>query len=340
MMEPMLNKQWKLLDCDRMQIWLESGIRQHGVDLVMGEDLLVDGAALYIDNRQVGRKVDVSNSEGQAKARAMAGSVEWILLDLGDWKMIPIENIIAACGGGPTKVAARISSAEQVLGAAFALQVGVDALLVPEEILSTALIAKSQRGEDSVASTPHEKVPFSLSNIEVIEVKEGGIGDRVCVDLTSMLEDGEGMLVGSSSTSMVLVHGETVESEFVPTRPFRVNAGAAHSYILKADGSTSYLCELKMGDEIMVVESTGKCRTATVGRIKIERRPLILFRWKDENDNEAGTLLQQAETVRLITSSAELISITQLVKGTNLMGWNGGMGRHIGIPIQAEVTER
>ena len=67
MMESMLNKQWKLLDCDRMQIWLETGIRQHGVDLVMGEDLLVDGAALYIENRQVGRKVDVSNSEGKPK---------------------------------------------------------------------------------------------------------------------------------------------------------------------------------------------------------------------------------------------------------------------------------
>ena len=111
-----------------MQIWLEDGERQHGVDLIQGEDLEIDGDALYINGKQVGRKVDVSNSEGQAKARAMAGSVEWILLDLGEWKMIPIENLIAACDGGPTKVAARISSPEQVLGAAFALQIGVDAL--------------------------------------------------------------------------------------------------------------------------------------------------------------------------------------------------------------------
>ena len=130
-----------------MQIWLEDGERQHGVDLIEGEDLEIDGDALYINGKQVGRKVDVSNSEGQAKARAMAGSVEWILLDLGEWKMIPIENLIAACDGGPTKVAARISSPEQVLGAAFALQIGVDALLVDKKTLPTALIAKSQRGE-------------------------------------------------------------------------------------------------------------------------------------------------------------------------------------------------
>ena len=324
-----------------MQIWLESGIRQDGVDLFMGDDLQVDGAALYINQRQVGRKVDVSNSEGQAKARSMAGSVEWILLDLGEWKMIPIENIIAVCDGGPTKVAARISSPEQILGAAFALQIGVDALLVSEENLPTALIAKSQRGEvvTPIAQTP-EKTSFNLSQIEVLEVKEGGVGDRVCVDLTSMLEHGEGMLVGSSANSMVLVHGETVESEFVPTRPFRVNAGAAHSYILKSDGSTSYLSELKMGDEIMVLSSSGSTRSAVVGRIKIERRPFILFRWKDEKHNEAGTLLQQAETVRLVTAANKLVSITELVEGTILLGWSGGGGRHIGIPISAEVTER
>ena len=324
-----------------MQIWLESGSRQDGVDLLMGDDLQVDGAALYINQRQVGRKVDVSNSEGQAKARSMAGSVEWILLDLGEWKMIPIENIIAVCDGGPTKVAARISSPEQVLGAAFALQIGVDAILVSEENLPTALIAKSQRGEVVEPVTPTaEKPSFNLSQIEVIEVKEGGFGDRVCVDLTSMLEIGEGMLVGSSANSMVLVHGETVESEFVPTRPFRVNAGAAHSYILKADGSTSYLSELKMGDEIMVLSESGTSRSAVVGRIKIERRPFILFRWRDEKHNEAGTLLQQAETVRLVTAANELVSITELAEGTILLGWSGGGGRHIGIPISAEVKER
>ena len=124
-----------------VQIWLESGIRQEGVDLVLDDDLNIDGDALYVNGKQVGRRVDVSTSEGQGKARAMAGSVEWILLDLGKWKMIPIENVIASCDGGPTKVAARISSPEQVLGAAFALEIGVDALLVPEDILPTALIA-------------------------------------------------------------------------------------------------------------------------------------------------------------------------------------------------------
>ena len=312
-----------------------------GVDLVLGDNLQIDGDALYIEGKQVGRRVDVSNSEGQSKARAMAGSVEWILLDLGEWKMIPIENIIAACDGGPTKVAARISSPEQVLGAAFALQIGVDALLVDEKTLQTALIAKSQRGEvtvDAIDETDNEELELSL--LEVIEVSEGGVGDRVCVDLTSLLEPGEGMIVGSSSKSMILVHGETVESEFVPTRPFRVNAGASHSYIMMADGSTSYLSELKMGDEVLVVNGNEEARSCVVGRVKIEKRPFILFRWKNENDNEAGVLLQQAETVRLISESRGLVSVTELVPGMKLLGWNGGAGRHVGQTISAEVDER
>ena len=324
-----------------MQIWLESGEPTQGVDLILGENLQIDGEALYIEGKQVGRRVDVSNSEGQSKARAMAGSVEWILLDLGEWKMIPIENIIAACDGGPTKVAARISSPEQVLGAAFALQIGVDALLVDKKTLQTALIAKSQRGEvriDAIDETA--KGELELSFLEVVEVSEGGVGDRVCVDLTSLLDPEEGMIVGSSSKSMVLVHGETVESEFVPTRPFRVNAGASHSYIMMADGTTSYLSELKMGDEVLVVNGNEESRSCVVGRVKIEKRPFILFRWKNENDNEAGVLLQQAETVRLISESHGLVSVTELVPGMKLLGWNGGAGRHVGQTISAEVDER
>ena len=324
-----------------MQIWLDFGQRSNGVDLVNGEDLIVDGDAVYIDGKIAGRRVDVSDSKGQARARSMAGSLEWILLDLGDWKMIPIENIIAACDGTPTKVAARISTSEQLLGAAFALQIGVDALLVPESILESALIAKSQRLErtetEVLSGKQHD---FTLTTLEVPTVTEGGVGDRVCVDFTGLLSEGEGMLVGSSSSSMALVHGETVESEFVPTRPFRVNAGAAHSYTLMADGTTKYLSELKMGDEVKVISQDSAERFMTVGRVKIEKRPFILLKWKDENNNQSVLFLQQAETVRLVGISKELIPVTSINIGMKILGYIGGTGRHIGIPINAEVKER
>ena len=38
-----------------MQVWLESGNPTEGVDLILGEELVIDGDALYINSKQVGR---------------------------------------------------------------------------------------------------------------------------------------------------------------------------------------------------------------------------------------------------------------------------------------------
>ena len=225
-----------------MQVWAEAGTKQEGVDRVLGQDLEIgEDGTLRLEGRAVGCAVDVSTADGQSKARSLAGCVEWILLEFGEWTMIPVENIVAACNGGPTRVAARLRSAEQVIGAAFALQIGADALLVPQEVIETALIAKAQRGEVVPAEAPVERSSFKLEDFEVLQIRDGGVGQRVCVDLTCLLEIGEGMLIGSSSSSLTLVHGETLQSDFVPSRPFRVNAGAVHAYILMADDSTKYL---------------------------------------------------------------------------------------------------
>ena len=147
-----------------MQVWLESGAKQDGVDRVLGEDLeIADDGTLRLDGRTVGCAVDVSTGDGQSKARSLAGCVEWILLEFGEWTMIPVENILAACTGGPTRVAARIRDAEQVVGVAFALQIGADALLVPPDVLEAALIAKAQRGEVVSEEVPWD-APAYISN--------------------------------------------------------------------------------------------------------------------------------------------------------------------------------
>eukprot|EP00971_Amphidinium_carterae_P215270 4272281-Amphidinium_carterae.1 len=297
------------------------------------------GGLLYVDGKEVGRAVNVSTAEGQAKARAMAGSVEWILLEFGEWAMIPAENIVAACDGGPTRVAARVENASQVMGAAFALQIGVDALMVPSGILETALIAKSQRGEAVQPQLAIATIKFGLERFEIVKVDDGGVGQRVCVDLTSLLDLGEGMLTGSSSSSMVLVHSETVPSEFVPSRPFRVNAGAVHAYILMADDSTKYLSELRMGDAVAIVNGNGSRRVGIVGRCKVERRPFLLVTWRDSSGQEAGTLLQQAETVRLVQDSKDCVSVTSLEPGTQVLGWVARGARHVGKMVSGQVDE-
>ena len=54
-------------------------------------------------------------------------------------------------------------------------------------------------------------------------------GERVCVDLANMLRPGEGMLVGSFARGLMLVHSECEESDYIASRPMRVNAGAVHA---------------------------------------------------------------------------------------------------------------
>lgn len=56
--------------------------------------------------------------------------------------------------------------------------------------------------------------------------------------------------------------------------------GPVHAYVLVPGGKTCYLSELKSGKEVIVVDQKGQQRTAIVGRVKIESRPLILVEAK------------------------------------------------------------
>ena len=320
-----------------MQIWLDCRYQNESASKIDGIDF-----HLSQDNSP-GPLINVDNQEGQSQARALIGSVDWLIIEMADWVMIPLENLVAASDGGPTKIAACINSIEQAQGAAHALQIGVDALVVKNQkgMVEAALIAKSQRLENSISeSQAMDQNNGELTEVKITEVKNGGLGDRVCLDLTSLLEIGEGLLIGSSSASMLLVHGETLQSEFVPTRPFRVNAGALHGYVLMADGSTQYLSELKAGDLLRVQSTNGKWRSASLGRLKIEKRPLMLLRWIDGNANEAQAFFQQAETVRLVDISSLPKSITDIAVGQELLAWSEQGARHIGIKVNTDIEER
>ena len=287
--------------------------------------------------------VHIGAQADQQTALAHVGLVEWIVLSFEDWSMIPVENVVAAAQGTPTKVAAVVDSPHHVAGAAFALEHGVDAVVVrpTDALLDAAMAMRAARLEQHQASKDDHQAREhqSLRVSKVIAVEPFGVGDRVCVDLTGLLHPGEGMLVGSTSAHMVLVHGETVPSAFVPTRPFRVNAGAVHQYTLLPDGSTRYLSELKPGDEILVTDPTGTSRTLIVGRMKIERRPFLSVVFNDEKGQEGRVILQNAETVRLVDARGRPMSVTAIETGMRLITWFDGTGRHVGQPIESEVTE-
>ncbi|MFV2040780.1 MAG: 3-dehydroquinate synthase II, partial [Candidatus Hydrothermarchaeales archaeon] len=182
---------------------------------------------------------------------------------------------------------------------------------------------------------------------ETLDIKVGTVktikpvvmGDRVCIDTASLLSIGEGMLIGSQANGLFLVHSESLESEYVASRPFRVNAGAVHAYVLVPGGKTKYLSDLVAGDEVLAVDSEGRTRTVVVGRVKIEKRPLMLV--EVESDGKTfKTLLQNAETINLVEKEGRPISISKLKVGDEILLYTKDVGRHFGMEVEESLIER
>ena len=129
-----------------------------------------------------------------------------------------------------------------------------------------------------------------------------------------------------------------MENSHVPPRPFRVNAGAVHAYVLTPEGKTKYLEELRSGDEVEIWNSKGSLRTAKIGRLKIERRPFLTIRGRT-NRYEGQIMVQQAETVHFIDSEGKSISATNIIPGQILLSYCMGSARHIGKTVPSGVRE-
>jgi len=244
-----------------------------------------------------------------------------------DWTVIPLENLVARAD----RIIARVRNAGEADLALRVLERGVHGVLLATadagEIRKVGALVKGSEGTV-------ELVPFTVTSIRPV-----GIGDRVCVDTCSMMAEGQGMLVGDTSSAFLLVQAETAENPYVAPRPFRVNAGAVHAYLLKPDGKTAYLSELAAGDHVAVVASSGSSTDSVVGRVKIERRPLLLVE-ASAGDVKATLVLQNAETVRLIGADGTPVSVVALKPGDRVLGATAEGGRHFGIAVKETIREK
>ena len=252
-------------------------------------------------------------------------AVEWT----GD-RVIPLENAIAAVAGRfELWVLAR--GPHEVSGALGALEHGADRVIVtigrPQEV-------------DELEKLLEGPFPAGLdwTTAPVTGVKPAGLGDRVLVDTTSLLDASEGLLVGSAASFLFHVASEAVGSQFSRPRPFRVNAGAAHSYVLMSDGTTRYLAELEAGDSVLVSRPAGHIRSVRVGRVKIERRPMVMVT-AAVGGAQRTVFLQEAETVRLSTESGR-VPTTELAEGARVHGVTMAPARHLGRQVQETILER
>jgi 3-dehydroquinate synthase II len=277
-----------------------------------------------------GAYVEIHGQEYEAFAEAAAEASEYTIVVGADWTIIPLENLIARIGDETTLVAG-VRSADEARTAFETLELGADAVLLdsddPDEIRATV---------DARDETEREQLDLAWATVTAVEAT--GSADRVCVDTASLLADDEGMLVGSMSRGLVFVHAETADSEYVASRPFRVNAGAVHAYVRTPDGGTKYLSELQSGDEVQVVDTDGHTREAVVGRAKIERRPM--FRVELEYDGDQfETLLQNAETITVHTRDGRT-PVTALEAGDELAVFYEDTARHFGEAVDERVIEK
>ncbi|MDH4122865.1 MAG: 3-dehydroquinate synthase II [Thermoplasmata archaeon] len=292
--------------------------------------IILAGDRFTYNDKEIGRSIKITSKKDEKRASDLAGKSDIVIIEATDWKVIPLENLIVKFAKSKSKLFVRADNVDDAKLFLETMEKGADGIVVapssPQDISKlSAIVAKIIPDIRLMAGT-------------VTRIKQVSLGDRVCIDTCSMLNQGEGMLIGNSSSGMFLVHAETLESEYVASRPFRINAGAVHAYTLMPDGNTKYLSELNAGDEVLIVDSKGKTKSAVVGRSKIERRPLLLIE-AEVAGRTYSTIVQNAETIRLI-SGKKPISVTDLKPGDKICMRIEAGGRHFGNSVKETIKEK
>ena len=286
------------------------------------------------DDRAQGVYVRVLGTEYERFAEEAAADAEFTIVVGEDWSIIPLENLIARVGE-ETHLVAGATTAAEARTAFETLEIGADGVLLDTD--SPDEIRGAVEARDAA-----DRETLDLRHAEVTAVERTGMADRVCIDTGSLMDDDEGMLVGSMSRGLFFVHAETAESPYVESRPFRVNAGAVHAYVRNPEGGTNYLAELSSGDEVQIVDTAGHTREAIVGRVKIEKRPM--FRIQAELETEEGvdrveTLIQNAETVKVATADGKK-AVTDLEEGDEALVYYEDVARHFGEAVEESIIEK
>ncbi len=280
---------------------------------------------------EFGAYVDVLDHPSLEAACQAARTAPWTLIRFRDPTKIPLEIVLAAAesaGGRIVTITADLEEAEIVLGV---LERGSDGVLLTPRRVGEATTLKQICAAETAA--------LHLVELTVTGVSHIGMGDRACVDTCTHLRKDEGILVGSHAKGLILACSETHPLPYMKTRPFRVNAGAIHSYTLALGGRTNYLSELRAGGKILAVDAQGRTRPVSVGRVKIESRPLLSIDARSESGDAVNLIVQDDWHVRLLGPGAVVLNVTELTPGTKLLGYLPSEERHVGYPIDEFCIE-
>ena len=281
---------------------------------------------------EFGRLADVVDAASLEQACEWAATDPWTVLRFADTTRIPLEIVLAAAAnakGQTISVVGDPDEAEVVFGV---LEHGPGGVLMAAGAIGQITRLK--------AAAQPRTADVGLTELEIVAVAHVGMGERACVDTCTYLRPDEGILVGSHSKGMVLCVSETHPLPYMPTRPFRVNAGALMSYTLATPERTQYLSELRSGSRLLAVDVDGHTRPVTVGRVKIETRPLLSIDAVGPGGQPVNLIVQDDWHVRVLGPGGAVLNSTTLKPGDRVLGYLPTKDRHVGFPIDEFCYEQ
>jgi 3-amino-4-hydroxybenzoic acid synthase len=306
-----------------------------GVDVVLVDPATfgdVDRLARRWPDQVFGSYVEVSDPASLDAACRSARRDAYTVLRFRDPTNIPLEIVLAAAADATGTIVTVVDDVDVAAVHFGVLEHGPDGVLLTGARPGDA--ARLRRAADDPSPD------LTLTTLEVIGITCVGMGERACVDTCSYLRPDEGILVGSRSRGLMLCASETHPLPYMPTRPFRVNAGAAMSYTLAGPDRTTYLSELRAGARVLAVDVKGHTRPVTVGRIKVESRPLLSIDATAPDGRDVNLIVQNDWHVRLLGPGGAVLNSTDLKAGDNVLAYLPERNRHVGYPIDELCHEQ
>jgi len=308
------------------------GARDQGAfDVLLGEADDLAGLSAPVE---VALRAHVTDADSLERACGRLGEVDYLVISFEDDTKIPLEIVLAHAEKTKARVVTEVADGTDAEVVLAVLEAGSDGILVRDAEMQDAILA----GDAVIGRS--RSLHVDLLAAEVTECRHVGTGERVCIDTCSYLGLDEGLLVGSFARGGLLVCSETHPLPYMPTRPFRVNAGSLSSYVLGPGGRTWYLSDLRAGHELLAVSTDGSARTVVVGRAKIERRPLFQITVRTEAGTDFSLIVQEDWHVRVFGAAGEVRNVTTLAPGDQLLGHLTDPARHVGMPVTEWIVEQ
>ena len=301
-----------------------------------GELVLSDNPDLLKAAKDKGLKTciffDVVGREALDRSWKEAQDYDFVLVDFDLPTNIPLELLLARLQKTETILLKRVKSYQDMEVVFGVMEHGSDGVLfATDDVHEIIKVGKRLAAEEN-----HH---IELSTLTVESVEHVGMGLRSCIDTTGIMTQDEGMIIGSTSQGGIFVCSETHYLPYMNLRPFRVNAGAVHSYVWMPGNSAEYLTDLKAGSKVLCVNTKGETRTLTVGRVKTEVRPLLLIKGKVE-DKDINVIVQDDWHIRIMGADGKPMNAACIKPGDKLLAYVSDPGRHVGIKVDETILEK